>query len=142
MKRTIVFISIIFVLLVTGGCGLIPGGAGNDLRGTSWTLESYGGKSLLDKSRMTATFESGEISGSASCNHYFGSYQAKGNQITINGLGWTEMACMDPEGIMEQESTIMSMLSKAVNYSIEGGKLQFQIEGGEMLVFSPLENID
>ena len=142
MKRTLVFISIIFVLLALSGCGLLPGGAGNDLNGTSWTLESYGGKSLLSDTRMTAIFESGEVSGSASCNHYFGSYQAKGNQITINGLGWTEMACMNPEGLMEQESTIMSILSKAVSYSTEGGKLQIQVEGGDMLVFLPLESVD
>ena len=94
---------------------------------------------LTDPQRL---WESGEVSGSASCNHYFGSYQAKGNQITINGLGWTEMACMNPEGLMEQESTIMSILSKAVSYSTEGGKLQIQVEGGDMLVFLPLESVD
>jgi len=142
MKRTFGLITAVFVLLALSGCGLLTGGSGNDLHGTFWTLESYGGKSLLIDTRMTASFESGEISGSASCNHYFASYQAKGNQISIAGVGWTEMACMDPEGIMEQESTIMSMLSKAISYSIEGGKLHLQIESGEVLVFLPIESVD
>ncbi len=142
MKRTSTLIAVIFIMLALGGCGIVPGGSETDLNGTAWTLESYGGKSLIGDSAMTATFEAGEVSGSASCNHYFGSYKINGDQITVDGLGWTEMACMDPEGIMEQESTIMAMLSTTVSYKIEEGRLHLQLEGGEELVFSPLDNTD
>lgn len=139
MKRTVLFFGGIVILLVLSGCGVLSGGSNAELTGTSWTLESYGGKELISGSAMTAEFESGEIGGSASCNHYFGSYKTSADQITIEGLGWTEMACMDPEGIMEQESNIMSMLGKSVSYLIEGGKLRIQIESGEELVFVPLD---
>lgn len=141
MKRTTTLISVI-IMLVLSGCGILSGGSDTDLNGTAWSLESYGGKNLIGDSAMTATFEAGEVSGSASCNHYFGSYKIKGDQITVEGLGWTEMACMDPEGIMEQESTIMAMLSTTVSYKIEGGRLHLQLEGSEELVFSALENTD
>ena len=140
MKKTFLIFVGLIILISLSGCGIFSGEAGSGLNGTSWTMESYGGKSLLGDRAMTAIFESGEVSGSTSCNHYFGSYQTKGDQLTFGGMGWTEMACMDPEGIMEQESTIMSMLSQTVSYSIEGGKLYLQIDGGEVLVFVPLEN--
>ena len=128
------------ISLALSSCGLFSGGSGADLNGTAWTLESYGGKSLISDTTMTANFESGEVSGSASCNHYFGAYQLKGDQISVEGLGWTEMACMNPDGIMGQEQTIMSLLSKAVSYGIESGKLRLQIESGEELIFLSLDN--
>lgn len=140
MKKSILFLGTILISLALSSCGLFTGGSGADLNGTAWTLESYGGKSLISATTMTANFESGEVNGSASCNHYFGSYQVNGDQITVEGLGWTEMACMDPEGIMEQEQAIMSLLSSAISYGIEGGKLHLQIEGGEELVFLSLDN--
>jgi heat shock protein HslJ len=140
MKKSILYLGTILISLALSSCGLFTGGSGTDLNGTAWTLESYGGESLISDTTMTANFESGEVSGSASCNHYFGSYQIKGDQITMEGLGWTEMACMDPEGIMEQEQAIMSLLSSAISYGIEGGKLHLQIESGEELIFSSLDN--
>lgn len=140
MKKSILFLGTMLILLALSSCGLFTGGSGSDLNGTAWTLQSYGGESLIADTTMTAEFESGEVSGSASCNHYFGSYQIKGDQITVEGLGWTEMACMDPDGIMEQEQTIMSLLSKAVSYRIESGMLRLQIESGEELVFLSLDN--
>ncbi|HDN05237.1 MAG TPA: META domain-containing protein, partial [Chloroflexi bacterium] len=51
-----------------------------------------------------------------------------------------EMACMDPEGIMKQEQTIMSLLSRATSYRIEGSKLYLQIASGEELIFLSLDN--
>ena len=140
MKKSFLFLGAILISLALSSCGLFTGGSGVDLNETAWTLESYGGESLISDTTMTANFESGEVSGSASCNHYFGSYQIKGDQITVEGLGWTEMACMNPDGIMEQEQTIMSLLSKTVSYGIEGGKLRLQIESGEELIFLSLDN--
>ena len=139
MKRVNLIIGTVLILLTLSACSGAAGGSEADLNGTAWTLESYGGKSLISGTTMTANFSSGEINGSASCNQYFGSYEVKGDQISLEGLGWTEMACLNPEGIMEQESAIMAMLAKAVNYQIEGGKLRLEVEGGEELVFSPLE---
>lgn len=142
MKKSIILITLIFALLTLSGCAIIAGDSGSGLDGTAWTLESYGGKTLIGETAMTANFDSGEVTGSTSCNHYFGSYKVKGEQFTVEGLGWTEMACMDPEGIMEQESTIMAMLSTTVSYVIQGGKLHLQLESGDELVFSPLESTD
>ena len=91
---------------------------------------------------MTASFDAKEIQGSASCNTYFGTYRLKGDQISIGELGWTEMACMDPEGIMEQEQTIMKLLSESSSYSIQGDRLQITTSAGELLIFQQLIGID
>ena len=84
---------------------------------------------------MTAHFSSNEIQGNASCNHYFGEYKINGDQISLSGLGWTEMACLDPEGIMEQEQVVMGLLSKAAEFRVIGDTLQITTSTGEILVF-------
>lgn len=139
MKKAILYLSIILILLVIGGCGVISDGTGPDLNGTAWSLETYGGRSVITGTTMTAKFVDGEINGSTGCNMYFGSYQSKGDRLTIDGMGWTEMACMDPEGVMEQEMDIMSLLATTVGFEIEGETLRLQTEGGEELVFNSVD---
>ena len=132
-------IVLFLIALFLGSCGILPIDKSGGLSETAWTLVSYNGDSLISGSSMTAFFEAGEVNGSASCNHYFGSYKTKGNQIQIEGLGWTEMACMDPEGIMQQEQQLMSLLSQAATYSIQGQELQISTSAGETLTFQYLE---
>lgn len=139
MKKAILYLGAVLILLAIGGCGLISTGAGTDLNGTAWSLESYGGTSVISGTTMTAKFVEGEINGSTGCNMYFGSYQSKGNQLTINDMGWTEMACMDPEGVMDQEMDIMTMLSATVSFEIENETLRLQTEDGDELVFSSID---
>jgi heat shock protein HslJ len=91
---------------------------------------------------MTAVFDAEEIRGSASCNSYFGTYRISGDQISIGELGWTEMACMDPEGIMEQEQTIMKLLSESSSFSIQGNTLQITTSSGVLLIFEQLDTRD
>jgi heat shock protein HslJ len=91
---------------------------------------------------MTANFTDQEISGSASCNSYFGEYKIKDDQIAIEGLGWTEMACLDPEGIMEQEQTVMRLLSQASLIAREENSLVVTTDSGKELIFSLQETLD
>lgn len=142
MKKINITLGAILILLALSGCGIggnSAAGSEADLSGTSWTLESYGGKSLLDETAMTARFLLGEITGTTSCNQYFGAYQAKGDQLTIEDLGWTEMACLNPEGIMEQERDIMALLSDTASYELEGDTLRLQTSTGEVLNFTPAD---
>jgi len=134
-RRAFLMASMIMILL--GGCSLNLSNIADPLQGTSWTLKSYSGKDLIPGSEMSATFKDGNISGTASCNRYFASYQTKGETLIIEGLGWTEMACLDPEGIMAQESEIMRMLGAAVSYTIQGERLVIQDAEGEQLIFAP-----
>lgn len=138
-KNSILWILIaILILTFSSSCSILPGSASKQLNGTQWRLVSYGGKSPIAGKDMTAKFNSGEISGSASCNHYFGGYKVSGDRITIEGLGWTEMACMDPEGIMEQEQIIMNLLSLAAEYKYDDNQLQISTTTGDILFFERL----
>ncbi len=140
MKEKLILILIaITAVVILSGCSLLPRSR-KDLDGTAWVLESYGGKAPLPGSTMTAVFEDGQVSGSASCNHYFADYQASGGRIEIEGLGWTEMACLNPEGVMEQEREIMSFLGSSATYQIQGTRLVLKTGSGQQLVFSTLEN--
>ena len=137
MKKPALIIVIISALLLSS-CGILGSEVKDRLNGTSWTLVSYGNQTLLVGTAMTANFDSGEISGSASCNHYFGSYQAKSGKIQISGLGWTEMACMDPDGIMTQEQEIMRILMEASSYEINGIELEIATPAGQVLIFKSI----
>ena len=141
MKKHLLII-IFLITLFLSSCGILPITKNSDLNGTAWTLTNYNGNTMLSNTTMTAFFESGEVNGSASCNHYFGSFIAKGDQIQIDGLGWTEMACMDPEGIMQQEQQVMSLLSKAATFSIQGQVLQIITGSGEVMEFQQIVNME
>ena len=143
MKKNPLFrLTILISLLFAASCSILPGTGSNQLSGTTWKLISYAGNIPLAGKNMTASFDAKEIQGSASCNSYFGTYRLKGDQISISGLGWTEMACMDPEGIMEQEQTIMKMLSESSSFSIQGNRLQITTSAGELLIFQQLIGIN
>ncbi len=49
------------------------------------------------------------------------------------------MACMDPEGIMQQEQQLMSLFSQAASFSLQGQVLQITTSAGELLIFQYLE---
>ena len=132
MKRIVITAALL--ILITS-CGIHPQSNQLELSGTNWRLISYANNIPLSGKDMTAKFTAKEVQGSASCNHYFGAYKISGNKLSIDGLGWTEMACMDPEGIMEQEQTVMGLLSKASEVSIEGNQLLIRTSSGDLLVF-------
>ncbi len=139
-------IKLICLLLITlvflTACGEVLGSDQLDLSGTTWKLVSYGGKIPIEGKTMTANFDGAEVSGSASCNHYFGTYRIKSSQISIEGLGWTEMACLDPEGIMEQELAVMEMLSNSDNFTLQGDRLEIITTTGETLIFEVVEIVE
>ncbi len=141
MKKLILIIAVITGLTLAS-CSTLTGSEEADLRGTNWKLISYGGKLPIAGKSMTANFDGKELSGSASCNHYFGAYQIKGDQIRVEGLGWTEMACMDPEGIMEQEQAIMNMLSNSDTFTLQGDRLEIITTTGEGLIFEKVYLVD
>jgi len=108
---------------------------------TTWVLESYGEQGnlqvVLEGTEITATFESaeGKVKGSAGCNSYFGGYQVDKNKLSIPMMAHTEMYCMEPEGVMEQETQYLRLLSAVESYEIIEGKLRI-IAGSQELVFN------
>jgi heat shock protein HslJ len=126
------------ILLMISGCSLLPG-SGSGLSGASWKLVSYGGNPPLPGREMTATFTAQDISGTTGCNHYFGSYQVRGAELTIENLAWTEMACMDPVGIMEQEQMLMALLEDSASYTLRADQLSITTSTGVELIFEKVQ---
>jgi len=107
-----------------------------ELEGTTWVLESFGPADNptepLPNAVPTLHFENmGDINGFSSCNSYFGEIALDGANVTISGVGGTEMACLDA-GVMEQESAYYSALSAAQTIARDGESLVIGYEGGEL----------
>ena len=125
-------------LLALAGCAGLGGTTGDPLDGTSWRLVTLGGAPLVPGTEITATFEDGEVSGMA-CNHYGGEYEVSGDKLTITRVFMTEMACMEPQGIMEQETEYLKLLTGAQSFKLSAGRLSIVGAGGEELVFAPAQ---
>ena len=106
MKHFSRILAVIFLgaLLLVSACQSGP----LALEDTTWALTTYTGpegtKTVLPDTLVTVHFDSqeGQISGSASCNHYGGGYEADGSNLTIVGPVFsTEMWCGDEKGAQE-----------------------------------------
>ena len=140
MKRILGMLSLLLIVVL----GLIACSTGTGeamLEDTAWVLESYGEpgnlKAVIADTEITAEFASAEetVKGSAGCNSYFGSYELKGSQLSIPGpIGVTEMYCMEPKGVMDQEQEYLAVLQLAESYEIDGDELQINC-GSQVLIF-------
>jgi heat shock protein HslJ len=108
----------------------------------TWVLQSHGEpndlQDVLEGTEITAEFNTakGEISGSAGCNSYFGSYEVNGSKLAIGPLAHTEMFCGTPEGVMEQERQYLTTLATAQSYEVRDGQLRVFCSGSQRLIFS------
>ena len=133
--------ALIFLLL--SACGKVdpdPGdlATGDPLDGTSWVLVAYRKSSPLSGTTITATFEDGQVRGSAGCNTYGGFYEASEGSITVGPVAITEMACLEPEGVMEQEMMFIDeFLREAQTFRVTNEQLQIFRSDGEALTFVP-----
>lgn len=119
-----------------------PPAAGNPLASTEWQLVSLHGEPLLEGTHISLEFEEDRLGGFAGCNHYGGGPDSGGYDVTPEGgfeipmLAITEMACLEPEGVMEQEQAYVQALTGATVYRLEDDTLSLQNAGGEtVLVF-------
>lgn len=134
-KSTII---VLFMMLLMAACKVMPNAVSDPLDGTEWELLYIRKSTPIPGSTLTIAFEDGEVNGAAGCNRYFGNYQISGDRITFGMLAWTEMACMQPEGIMEQEQAYMAFLSEVVRFEIEDGQLVLAKAAQEQLIFEKI----
>ena len=138
MKKLIISLFMVFTVLTVAACGT----SGSALEENKWSLKSYGEQSnpeqVLEGTEVTATFDSGEgqVSGSGGCNTYFASYEVKGYNLSISDLAWTEMACISPVGVMEQEQEFLSLLGDAESFQVDDTSLTIICSNGSQLYFT------
>ena len=114
-------------------------GAGEtDLPGTAWLAEDIDGHGVVDRARSTMEFvKSGQVSGIAACNRYFGPVSIRGGRISFGNLAATRMMC--PDAMMDQEQRFLEALSRAkrLELSDDGLILLVYADGAEpVLEFS------
>ncbi|MFC2062828.1 META domain-containing protein [Chloroflexota bacterium] len=142
MKR-ILIAPLVLMLLVSMVLGLLACSAPDSLlEDTKWFLSSYGEpgdlQPIIEGTEITATFDSakGELSGSAGCNTYFASYEANNGALSISEMAHTEMACLSPEGVMEQEQEYLTFLSGAQSFTADETTLTITCPDGQQLYFT------
>ena len=128
---SIVGVSVLMIVTLTA-CSPARG-----LDATSWRLESYtdneGEKmDVLPGSVVTLDFQATQVSGSAGCNNYSGSYQTTGNNIEFGPLATTRKMCNEPRGIMEQEIAYLTALEAAAEYDLSGNRLEIKDNRGDV----------
>lgn len=140
------FRRVIFVLAVTILVALLPGcfhvENGAWLLGdTSWELTAYGDNkhpdTLIPGTRITLNFSPDADSGggSAGCNSYGGACQVSNGTISFETINQTEMYCLEPPGIMQQEEKYLRLLASSDKYSVNDSQLKITCDDGQVLVF-------
>ena len=100
----------------------------NQVLDQEWILEliteNGQGKKPVADTEVTLRFSAEKLTGSAGCNGYFASYQTGDDrQLSITDIASTEMWCLQPEGIMEQETKFLQWLDEANSYGINDDQL-------------------
>lgn len=119
----------------------------NDRLDQEWilvTLDDQGQqKKLLPKTQITIQFSAERLSGLASCNRYFASYQIKSNYgLMIKDVGTTRMACPEPAGIMLQEQQYLQLLSQAKTYYIRNKQLTLRTKDKRAILIFQQKKIE
>jgi heat shock protein HslJ len=118
-----------------------PPTEGSTLLGSGWKLVLLNGGDLIEGKAITLRFGEASIEGSGGCNTYGGSYTASEDSLRLSGVYWTEMACMEPEGIMEQEQAYFQALNTTARYRVDGDRLALYDEAGaQVLVFTAADS--
>lgn len=126
----------------------LPEEANASLEGTVWRLVGFVEQpqtastdapavmvtGTIPQTEITASFESGQISGSAGCNTYGGPYQQNGTELTFGPLSQTRMAC--EQGIGEQEQRYLELLRGATTSRVLGNLLYVEAGDGQALIFA------
>ena len=147
-SRTGLTAVLLFALLfILGACGGQGGGAdpgqggtslpGSSLDNTFWTMKSMANSRALPGAEITAGFLDGKIMGSTGCNNYFAAYETRDNLLILTNQGVTEMACLEPEGVMEVESRFLDYFYQVQRFQLTEEELQLITSDGESLIFVP-----
>lgn len=123
---------LLLLLALTAACTPTPGAR---LAGTDWTLIELDGRPPIEGREATIRFEKATVEGSTGCNRYGGSYVvASDGGLALTGLFATEMACIEPQGIMAQEAAYRAALAAVAAYRVEGDRLDLLDKGGGVML--------
>ncbi|MCA9981905.1 MAG: META domain-containing protein, partial [Anaerolineales bacterium] len=109
----------------------------NPLANTEWAVIAINESPTLTDSLTTLVFDpNGNVSGSAGCNNYSGTYSLSGVNLRFSAVSTSNLFCSEPEGIMEQEQLFIRVLIDVVRFEQpEGASLlvMYDIDGRELV---------
>jgi heat shock protein HslJ len=145
MKDLLIALVLIVTAAFISACGtgnIIPPPEGEEvelvLEGTNWRLAEINGEMPLANTEVTLSFNEGILGGNAGCNSYGGDYVVgPGGALQIGDVFRTLMACLEPDGVMEQEEAYLSTLERGNSYVIDGDTLIIMDAAGvSILIFN------
>jgi len=108
----------------------------------TWKLTSFGPEGAMNsvgegiEVTLRMDLKEGKVSGLAACNNYFGSIKDDAEPYRFGPLGSTRKMCAD-EAVNQMETTYLGMMEKVKSMKIENNTLSLEVEGDQMLVFTP-----
>lgn len=106
------------------------------LTNSNWILTSLSDQKPINYYQPTLQFEVDRVSGTTGCNHYGGIYHIEDDTIRFDGVFSTEMACVEPEGMMDQELIFLETLRDVVRFSLTDRELVLFTSDDRYLEFS------
>jgi heat shock protein HslJ len=106
-----------------------------ELDGTRWKLQNMEDQQVLAGTTITLEFMDGQMKGSAGCNAYGAEYtiQAR-NGIAFNSIMRNLEACIEPDGVMQQEEQYLRTLWTVTSYRAEEDRLTLLDKRGKALL--------
>ena len=108
--------------------------------GQTWILQYYRKTTAVEGITAAITFSEGKVSGSTGCNSFSGDYTFSGEvsgDLQITNLAVTEMACLEPEKLMDQEAFFLETLNDARRFEYSPEQFMIYQSGRDALTFKP-----
>ncbi|MBU3001755.1 DUF6174 domain-containing protein [Paraglaciecola arctica] len=113
------------------------------LEKVTWVVESFttiaGPRPIIDGSNISLSvdMQNMQVSGLGGCNSYSADLvlDEKNSNISISNIVSTEMACIEPEDVMQQEQSYFATLSQVQFYSFDQATLTMVVGGDSGLHF-------
>jgi len=91
--------------------------------------------SIVEGTVVTAEFGTdGRVGGSGGCNRFSGEYTFEGDGLAIGPVASTRMACLEPEGVGQQENAYFAALARVASWSFREERLQLRAADGALQV--------
>ena len=134
------FVAVLLLMAATALVHAQPGVSSGQrvLAGTEWTLVSLGPAGseadVVAGTTVTAKFgEDGRVGGSTGCNTYGGTYEVRGETISIGRLVSTRRACLD-QNANEQERRFLAALEGANRFRLGSNRLTIFSDRGRTVL--------
>jgi small conductance mechanosensitive channel len=110
------------------------------LSANAWHVAAYSNGenamvNVLDGTQITMSFgDDARLTGSAGCNDYFADFEAGDETVAVTAPGATRRMCVEPTGVMEQETLFLAALASAAKFRLIGDALTIRRADGELVL--------